>query len=105
MFWKILLGYLLAVNLLGAGAVILDKYFARHNKWRIRERTLFLWCIAGGCPLSYAAMKLFHHKTRKKRFMIGVPLIFFAQLALVGVLVYFLYPPAQWDVSFLISKS
>lgn len=88
---KYLLYYLLAVNVLGACAVFLDKWKAKHGRWRIRERTIFLWCAAGGCPLVYGAMRLCHHKTLHKRFMIGIPLIFCAQLALAGGLIYFLY--------------
>lgn len=59
----ILVLYLAAVNLLGAGAVVLDKWCAQHGRWRIRERTLFLYAWLGGCPLVYLAMKLCRHKT------------------------------------------
>ena len=103
MIWKILLIYLLAVNVLGAGAVFIDKWLAKHEKRRIRERTLFLWCIFGGCPLVYGAMKLCRHKTRKKRFMIGVPLIFIAQIALVCVVVYYLHRADMLGVTFVVT--
>ena len=66
---KILLCYLAAVNLLGACAVFLDKWKAKHGRRRIRERTLFLYCWLGGCPLTYAAMKLCRHKTLHRSFM------------------------------------
>ena len=101
---KILLLYLLAVNLLGAGAVFLDKWLARHEKRRIRERTLFLWCVLGGCPLVYAAMKLCRHKTLHKRFMIGIPLIFLAQVIAAGALIWYLNSADLWAVSFIVSK-
>lgn len=104
MLWKILLIYLLIINVLGAGAVILDKWLARHEKRRIRERTLFLWCILGGCPLVYGAMKLVRHKTLHKRFMIGIPLIFIAQIAIVIAIVYYLNSADLWAVSFVTTK-
>ena len=102
--WKIILLYLAIVNVLGAGAVILDKWLARHEKRRIRERTLFLWCIAGGCPLVYGAMKLVRHKTLHKRFMIGIPLIFIAQIAIVIAIVYYVNSADLWAVSFVTTK-
>ena len=101
---KFILIYLLIVNVLGAGAVILDKWLARHEKRRIRERTLFLWCIAGGCPLVYGAMKLVRHKTLHKRFMIGIPLIFIAQIAIVIAIVYYANSADLWAVSFVTTK-
>lgn len=104
MLFKVILIYLLVVNVLGACAVFLDKWLARHEKRRIRERTLFLWCIAGGCPLVYGAMKLCRHKTLHKRFMIGVPLIFTAQVAVVVALAYYLNSADLWAVSFVTTK-
>ena len=101
---KVVLIYLLIVNVMGAGAVILDKWLARHEKRRIRERTLFLWCIAGGCPLVYGAMKLVRHKTLHKRFMIGIPLIFIAQIAIVIAIVYYVNSADLWAVSFITTK-
>ena len=101
---KFILIYLLIVNVLGACAVMLDKWLARHEKRRIRERTLFLWCILGGCPLVYGAMKLVRHKTLHKRFMIGIPLIFIAQIAIVIAIVYYVNSADLWAVSFVTTK-
>ena len=104
MLLKVILVWLLAVNVLGAVAVVLDKWLARHEKRRIREHTLFLWCILGGCPLVYGAMKLVRHKTLHKRFMIGIPLIFIAQVAIVIALVYYFNSADLWAVSFVTTK-
>ena len=88
---KILLCYLAAVNLLGACAVFLDKWKAKHGRRRIRERTLFLYCWLGGCPLTYAAMKLCRHKTLHRLFMWGIPAIFVLQIAIIFGILYLLY--------------
>ncbi len=104
MFLKIILIYLLVVNALGAGAVLLDKWLARRGKRRIRERTLFLWCLLGGCPLVYGAMKLCRHKTLHKRFMIGIPLIFILQILAVGALVYYFNSADLLGVTFVTTK-
>lgn len=104
MLLKVICIYLLIVNVLGACAVILDKWLARHEKRRIRERTLFLWCFLGGCPLVYGAMKLVRHKTLHKRFMIGIPLIFIAQIAIVIAILYYVNSADLWAVSFVTMK-
>lgn len=81
--------YLLAVNLAGAGLAALDKWKARRGRWRVPEKTLFLFCFLGGCPGVYLAMRLCRHKTLHKRFMWGIPAIFLLQLALAAALYYF----------------
>lgn len=75
--------YLTAVNLLGAGVVALDKWKARCGRWRIPEKTLFLFCLLGGCPGVYGAMQLCRHKTLHRRFMWGIPAIFVLQMAVI----------------------
>lgn len=86
---KIIL-YLLAVNFIGAAVTLHDKRAARRHAWRIPEKTLFFWCVIGGCPGVYFAMRLSHHKTLHKRFMWGIPAIFVAQCAIcVGLWYYF----------------
>ena len=77
-----LLIYLAAVNLLGAIVTAADKHKAQNRRRRVPEKTLFLFCICGGCPGVYAAMRICRHKTLHKRFMLGIPAIFIVQLAL-----------------------
>jgi uncharacterized membrane protein YsdA (DUF1294 family) len=62
-------------NLAGFIIVILDKQRARRNKWRIRERTFFLWALAFGAVGILLGMYVFHHKTRHWSFVIGMPLL------------------------------
>ena len=86
---KLLFFYFCAVNALSAILTIADKSFAKRKKWRIRESTLILVAVLGGSPAEYIAMRIIHHKTRHKKFMIGLPLIFLIQLAAVLVFLYF----------------
>lgn len=88
---KILLLYLVLVNLAGIMAVLIDKRRARHDEWRVRERTLFFLALVGGTPGVYLSMRVCHHKTKHKRFMWGLPLIFLLQLAAVGAAGYYWY--------------
>jgi uncharacterized membrane protein YsdA (DUF1294 family) len=54
----------------------LDKMLATHESdRRISERTLILLCVLGGGPGFLIGMYLFRHKTRHKKFTVGVPII------------------------------
>ena len=51
-------------------------------------RVLLLLAALGGSAGAFIAMQLFHHKTQHLKFIFGVPLIFFLQVALIS---YFFY--------------
>lgn len=57
----------------------IDKRKAINGQWRIPEKTLLLLALFGGSPGAMLAMQVFHHKTKKPGFFIGVPLIFALQ--------------------------
>ncbi len=61
----------------------IDKYRAKHDMWRIPEKTLLLLALLGGAIGAYLGMKTFHHKTQHKKFTIIVPLLALIQLAAV----------------------
>lgn len=80
-YLKIVIFYLLAVNLLTYIIYGIDKHKARHNRWRIPEATLLLLAALGGSIGALLAMRVFRHKTQHKKFRYGVPLILLAQAA------------------------
>lgn len=84
---KIILFYLLAVNLLTFISYGIDKWKARHNRWRIPEATLLLLAALGGSIGALLAMKVFRHKTQHKKFRYGVPAILIVQMAVACVIV------------------
>lgn len=86
---KIILFYLLAVNLLTFISYGIDKWKARHNRWRIPEATLLLLAALGGSIGALLAMKVFRHKTQHKKFRFGVPAILLVQMAITGVCCYY----------------
>lgn len=75
--------YLLAVNILAFALFGIDKQKARRNLWRIPEKTLLLSAVIGGSVGAILGMRFFHHKTRKPRFAVGVPVILLVQIAAV----------------------
>lgn len=72
-----------AVNLILFALMGADKAAARHGRRRIPETTLLTLAALGGSIGGLLGMSVFHHKTRKSAFVIGFPVIFLAQLALV----------------------
>ena len=74
--------YLLAINAVTFIIYGIDKYKAKHAKWRISEATLLLLAVFGGSIGAWCGMKVWRHKTMHKKFKYGVPMIFLLQLAL-----------------------
>lgn len=85
---SILTIYLLVINIAGFIMSAADKSAAKRHKWRVPEKDLFAVSLLGGAVGTYISMLLFRHKTKHKRFMIGIPLIIAAQLALLIFLIF-----------------
>ena len=85
---RLLLYYLLAVNLLTFATYGIDKYKARHARWRVREASLLLLAALGGSIGALLGMHLFRHKTQHKKFRYGVPIILLVQLAIAAFCCY-----------------
>lgn len=72
---KYYLFYLLLINAISFILALSDKNRAIKRKQRISERTLIASAVFGGGLGLLLGMLISNHKTRKKKFMIGVPLI------------------------------
>lgn len=79
---KVLFLYLLTMNALGLLVMLADKRRAQKNRWRIPEATLMTIAALGGSLGSLVGMRLFRHKTRHRKFTLGIPAILLAQIAL-----------------------
>ena len=83
---KILLVYILCVSIIAFAAYGIDKRKAEKNKWRIPESVLIMLAVLGGSVGALAGMLVFHHKTKKAKFVIGIPVILLLQAAAALIL-------------------
>ena len=73
-----------AVSLPAIVLTVYDKWAAkRRTKSRIPERVLLTVAGLGGSVAMLLIMLLIRHKTRHAKFMVGLPLMIFAQIALI----------------------
>ena len=94
--WLILFGYIAVVSLISIIVCIYDKKISKRNDVRLRipEKTLFIWSAVGGSLAMFITMQLIRHKTKHVSFMVGIPVIFILQVALITALAYFkILPP------------
>ncbi len=75
--------YLIIINLIAIVVTAHDKLAAIRQRRRVPEKTLMLISALGGAPAMYLTMLVIRHKTRKPLFMIGIPVIFLLELAII----------------------
>lgn len=79
--------YLAAINVVTFIVYGIDKLKAKKGKWRIPEASLLLLAIIGGSIGAWCGVKVWHHKTRHKKFKYGIPLIAAIQIGLCSYLI------------------
>lgn len=87
-FTQIAVIYLIVINILGFLVMGLDKHKAKMAERRIPENTLFMFTILGGGVGTIAGMYVFHHKTKKMKFKVGMPLILILEILIFVYLKY-----------------
>ena len=80
------IGYFIGINILSFILAGWDKYSAIKKNWRISEKNLFGISILGGAIGLYLGMILFHHKTKKKSFQIGISLCIIWNIYLFNII-------------------
>lgn len=75
--------YLIAINFITFATFAYDKIQALERRNRIRILVLLGLALAGGTIGGLVAMYLFHHKTRKDYFTVGLPLMLVMQVTLL----------------------
>ena len=86
----IALGYWAGISVITIIVTVYDKIAAKKRpRHRVRENTLLLLGLLGGSLAEFVTMLLIRHKTRHKKFMIGLPVIIAIQTA--AVVLWWLY--------------
>lgn len=75
--------YLIVINLVSFIMMFLDKRNAQKHKWRIPERRLFLYALLFGGIGIWFGMYILRHKTKHKKFVIGIPAIMAVQFTII----------------------
>lgn len=78
--------YLIIINVITFVIFGVDKYKAIRQEWRIRESTLLGLALIGGSIGGWLAMYIFHHKTKKVKFFMGIPVILAIQIVVFSYL-------------------
>ena len=73
MIIKLILIYLVIINIITFAMYGIDKKRAIKDQWRIPENTLLGAAFIGGSFGAFAGMRVFHHKTKHGMFRILVP--------------------------------
>ena len=76
--------YLIMINVITFALYGLDKWRAMTRQWRVREKKLIILALIGGSIGAMIGMTVFHHKTRKKKFSVGIPLILVVEYGLAA---------------------
>lgn len=92
MVLKAVIIYLAAINVITFIMFGADKARAAKGRWRISESALILAVLLGGSTGALAGMRIFHHKTKHRKFTIGIPVILALQIILM--VIYYPYIPA-----------
>lgn len=83
---KYLFFYLIIINAVGWLIMLIDKQKAKRNAWRIPEATLMGIAAIGGSLGSLIGMYQFRHKTKHRKFTVGIPLLLIVHIVLLILL-------------------
>lgn len=85
---RYLLPYLLTVNAAAFLLMLIDKEKAKKRKYRIPEDTLMGIAMLGGSLGAWFGMQVFRHKTKHRKFTLGIPLIIGVQVLITLICLY-----------------
>ena len=75
----VIICYVVIVSIISVIVTAMDKIRAINSGRRIPEILLFLLAALGGSTMMLVMMRLIRHKTKHKKFMIGIPIIIVLQ--------------------------
>lgn len=82
--------FLLIMNIWSLSLFGADKASAKRKQRRIKESKIMKVCFFGGAIGGIIGMNVFRHKTLKKKFSVGIPILFVLQLVIDSFILGFL---------------
>lgn len=73
---KVYFLYQLIINIITFLLMSIDKKRAKKDQWRIKESTFMILALLGGAVGVLLGIVVFHHKQSKKKFYLGVPILY-----------------------------
>lgn len=83
LFIKLLIFYFVIINVISFITMYVDKKRAEAHKWRIPEARMFVLAAIFGSLGVFGGMRVFRHKTKHMKFVLGIPFILVAQIIIV----------------------
>ena len=84
---KLVIIYLLVINVVTFFSYGADKRKAKEHKWRTPEAMLLGLAVIGGSAGAFLGMRFFHHKTKHLKFQLGVPVILICQMLILMIFI------------------
>ena len=77
--------WLIVISAISVIVCVYDKIISKKDRveLRIPEKVLLILSALGGSLAMYITMQIIHHKTKHKKFMIGIPVIMIVQIILI----------------------
>ncbi len=75
--------FFIIISFIATLVTAIDKQSAKSGRRRISEAALLLLAVIGGSVAMYFTMLFIKHKTKHKKFMLGLPIIFIIQLIIL----------------------
>ena len=82
-----ILYYLLLINIFSFIVAITDKNRAVKHSWRISENAMMFLAVLGGAVGLLMGLLICNHKTRRIKFMVGIPVIILIEVIVLAVFV------------------
>ena len=81
--------FIVLISVVSVMLTVYDKVASIAKKWRIPEKVLMMFAFFGGATAMYITMQIIRHKTKHKKFMIGLPVFIVIHLALTVYIIMF----------------
>lgn len=85
---KFVLIYFTFITLLSVLLTLYDKFAAKKHLYRVSEFTLMFTGLLGGAFAEYLTMLIIRHKTKHKKFMVGLPVEIVLHILIISAVAY-----------------